>query len=271
MSVKIYPVQPAEIKCTDYTVKINGREGTPDTPVAKSDDEQHKLGKHTETYSELDKNTVDSKNQLKPSGTVCLVTPAVGGKRILVVGNSITRHGIAPHIGWYGEWGMAASGEQNDFVHKLASMAKGNTFCICQVAAWEREYKNGTALLPRYQAARDFDADIIVMRFLENCPKDGFDNALFKSRLDSLLSFLNKSGNAKIIMSTSFWHHPGDGAVIEYATENNYPCVTLGDLGQRDEMKAIGLFDHNGVANHPGDVGMEHIAKRLYAELERLI
>lgn len=48
----------------------------------------------------------------------------------------------------------------------------------------------------------------------------------------------------EISNTTGFWNHPGDRMIREYAKENNLPCVELGDLGELDEMKAIGLFTH---------------------------
>ena len=62
-----------------------------------------------------------------------------------------------------------------------------------------------------------------------------------------------------------------DEAIKEFAQENNIPFVDLGDLGELDEMKAVGLFEHSGVAAHPGDLGMEKIAERIYDKIDPTI
>ena len=136
-----------------------------------------------------------------------------------------------------------------------------------QVAEWEMEYKNGSTKHYLFEDARNFDADIIVMRFIENCPKADFQSNVFKEELKELLHYLNGSQKAKFILTTGFWRHPGDDSIRELAMENDWPLVELGDLGENDRMKAIGLFEHKGVANHPGDLGMENIAKRIYEVL----
>lgn len=231
--------------------------------------------KENNSYSQLEKNTVSSTKQLKENQCVRFFNLGAMGKRIMFVGNSMTLHGIKDDIGWHIECGMAASKKENDYVHILMKKVDGiipdSEYCICQVAEWERRYKNGEETYSLFESASDFDADIIVMRFIENCPTNDFDSEIFKSQLDGLLKYLNKSGKAKIIITTGFWRHPADETIIEYAKENNLPLVELGDLGEKDEMKAIGLFEHEGVANHPGDLGMKNMADRIFVELEKFI
>ena len=221
----------------------------------------------SETYAQMAKNTVSSNGQLKELSYIKFDSPESTGTRVMFVGNSITLHGKKPEIGWNNEWGMAASAKEKDYVHLLEANIKeldrDAAFCLCQVAEWERRYKEGGAVLEKYEMARSFGADLIILRFIENVPADGYDSEVFTRELDSLVNYLNAKGNAKLVITTGFWKHPGDRDIREYAKKKGIPCVELGDLGEDDTMKAIGLFEHTGVANHPSDKGMAAIAKRI--------
>jgi len=216
---------------------------------------------------QIDKNTVSAKGQLKESEFVSFINAEGKGKRILFVGNSITRHGVLPEIGWHNDWGMAASHIEKDYVHIVVKEASkifsDAVFCICQVASWERGYKNGKDVLELYEGARDFGADIIIMRCIENCPQDGFDHEEFSEQYKILIDYLNASEKADVILTSGFWNHVGDVNIERIARERGYKYKYLGDLGEDDSMKAIGLFEHSGVANHPGDKGMQKIADRI--------
>lgn len=227
------------------------------------------------SYAQMSKNTVKAHGQLTKSKFVRFNFPDNNGLRVMFVGNSITLHGILHEIGWHNEWGMAASAKDKDYVHLLQANIKKidpeATFCICQVAEWERKYKEGSTVLSLYEAARDFGADLIILRFIENVPKDGYESEVFLHELNNLVNYLNGTGKAKLIITTGFWKHPGDNDIRTFAKERGIPCVELGDLGERNEMKAVGLFAHNGVANHPGDLGMQNIADRIFKELKNLL
>ena len=95
-------------------------------------------------------NTVSALGQIDVNKFVSIFKRG-GAKRVLFFGNSITRHEPNPSLGWYGDWGMAASREENDYVHTLVSMlqAAGDNvdYCIAQLAEWERDYERGLDIL----------------------------------------------------------------------------------------------------------------------------
>ena len=224
---------------------------------------------------QIEKNSVSATNQLKKNSYVTFIQEEGKGKKVMFVGNSITRHGVLPEIGWYCDWGMAASALENDYVHllvdKINMIEPDTSFCVCQVAKWECEYKNGSEYLQAYKSARDFEADVIVFRMIENCPHQDFDKNTFYREYQHLIDYLNPAGKAKIILTTGFWKHPGDDTIIRIAKEREYPYIYLGELGEDDKMKAIGLFEHTGIANHPGDLGMKHIAELIWEKIKKII
>ena len=248
-------------------VKINGEPLTEENAILDLSGAKKFRLEYDADFSEIGKNTVKSENQLKENEFVTFEAFENKGLRVMFLGNSITRHGEKQEIGWYVNYGMAASAKEKDYVHILMKKIGEKTpasFCICQAAAWEREYRDGAPTYPLFQSASDFSADVIVVRLIENCPTKEFDGEAFKKELAKFLSFLNPTGKAKIVLTTGFWRHPGDRYIREFASENGLPLTELGDLGADPKMKAIGLFAHDGVANHPGDLGMETIANRIF-------
>ena len=216
---------------------------------------------------QISKNTVKATNQLEPSKCVSFENITNSGIRVMFVGNSITLHGVLPEIGWNERHGMAASKKENDYVHicmrEIQKVYPDAAFCICQVSGWETNYKNGEEKHSLYERAREFNADVIIMRAVENCSMYEFDKDVFTLQYGKLLDYLNPDGKAKFIITTSFWKHIADESIREFAKTHKYPICELGDLGELDEMKAIGKFEHSGVANHPGDLGMQNIADRI--------
>ena len=216
--------------------------------------------------NELD-NNVSAEKQLGNSSVLSRI-PSENGLKVLFVGNSITRHGYKADIGWYGDWGMAASCEEKDYVHRTVAKLKekyGNVSAfIAQCAEWERNYERTEEVLNRtYSEARDFAADIVVIRIGENMPKGSAPAC--KPQFAEMIKFFASNPEAKVIVTDSFWRNDArDGMIREIAEENGYVFCHLCDLELDESNMAIGLFEHKGVAKHPSDKGMEMIATRIF-------
>ena len=219
---------------------------------------------------QIEKNTVSAKAQVNDH--ILFENPAGNGRGILFGGNSITRHAAKESIGWLNDWGMAASEKEKDYVHLVMAAVRQKdpaaVFCICQASPWERAYTEGESVYPLLAPAREFDADVIILRLGENLPIVGLDKQLFKKEYLKLVQYLNVTGKAQVILTTSFWKRDGDDMIKEIADENGWDFVYLGDLGELAEMRADGLFEHAGVAHHPGDLGMQVIAERILDKME---
>jgi lysophospholipase L1-like esterase len=199
-------------------------------------------------------------------------------KKILVLGNSITRHAPKADIGWFADWGMAASSEENDFVHILKKnvtrQSPQSVLIGINIASAERSYWDLNTLkeLPEIVSALNFKPDIIIFRIGENVPGDKLNEHSFTDGFRNMVDFFNPDGNAAVILTTLFWNSDAKTAAIRaVGTERNYPVIELGDLGDKPQYRAEGLFEHKGVAAHPGDLGMSAIAERIWSVLKQYI
>lgn len=221
--------------------------------------------------NDLIKNDVPAVGQLEENDCVSFCLAERADLKILFLGNSITRHGKAENLGWYGDWGMAASAREKDYVHRLVGLlqkdGKRVSYCVANLSEWERT-RDASLLFARYAQAKQFGADVVVVRLGENARLAEYLQE-FEPCYREMTEFFSENG-ARTVLTDLFWEYePFDNFVQSFAREKGYAFVKLHDLGGLNEMKALGKFGHQGVAAHPGDKGMEKIAERIYRALVR--
>ena len=214
--------------------------------------------------------------KLVSSGNVTYDGNANGYPRILITGNSILKHGPNTSLGWNGNYGMAASSENNDFAHlimqKVREIHPNAVFCLVQAAQWERGFDD-EGILDKYAPAPDFRPDVVIYRLGENVTEDYLAQHELLPAINSYLRFLtSKCDDVKYVFTTNFWKNEAvDNATRAAAQAKGVEAIEIGHLGSDDIYKAKGLFSHSGVANHPGDKGMEAIADAIWTQLEGIV
>ncbi len=214
-------------------------------------------------------NTVSSKNQLADDKRISIVCEEGSRHKVLFVGNSITRHAPKPSIGWNHDWGMAASAKEKDYVHLVVKGLKERygaiDYCIAQMADWECDYtKTDEILHTYYQPARDFGADIVIIRICENIKSEMHEEINCKPYFDQMIQFMITEKTKQVIVTDSFWRKENiEQTLLEIIEERGYTYCKLSGLELDEKTMALGLFEHQGVAAHPSDYGMACIAERI--------
>ena len=211
---------------------------------------------------------------MNPGATLSCLERADGGTfKVLIYGNSIALHNPAPSLGWNHQWGMAASAREKDFAHLLvadleARRGERADFRIRNLALLERNYT--TNLLEFAELANDvaWAPDYVVIAIGENAKSIDADTApAYTQFLVSLARpLVNSAKHPQVVMRSPFWRNPVKADCTKQAAEEvGVTYVDAGPLGSKAENKAIGLFEHTGVANHPGDLGMRRLADLFLA------
>lgn len=206
--------------------------------------------------------------------------------KVLFIGNSITK---VPGDGviWWGNWGMAATREQFDYVHRVMARLRENnpsvTYAISGMnvpgqGIWETspDFTNPSVLpqyaLTVYEQVLDAQTDLVIIRLGENVKDiDNFGNALIV-----LVNTIELCApNATIILTGLFWSDAQKEAACVYAASQTSATYVQIDQYDQDEYKEsyggtvydIYGYPHSinnvAVAAHPSDRGMEMIAKEI--------
>ena len=218
-------------------------------------------------------NTVPATRQMVDDEHVFFLQPqAASGRRVLFIGNSITLHGYRPEIGWLrGDCGMAASDPEHDYVHIVLKGLSGSipaVGCIAQICDWELNFWDDAILPDAYGEAAAWRPDLVIARLGENIRAEAMAQYPLLEHFVRMVRFF-AGDQARTLVTDVFWPNPEKERILaEAARQLGASFVHLSDLGEQDSMKAVGLFEHSGVAEHPGNAGMAAIAARILAALQ---
>ncbi|WP_339900706.1 SGNH/GDSL hydrolase family protein [uncultured Cyclobacterium sp.] len=185
--------------------------------------------------------------------------------KILVIGNSITIHPPDSSIGWNANWGMAASGPEQDYFALLKADLQNLTSQLYMMRENVYPFERGfeTLNFEQYAHLKAFDADIIIIRLGENIEDGEISNWNLAEAIEEFAFYLGGE-DTKYIVTTTFWPRPlVNEQLIHAANENLWKVVDISDLGADPDNMAIGKFENQAVASHPNDRGMRGISAAL--------
>lgn len=203
----------------------------------------------------------------------------------LAIGNSITLHGLAPY--WWNENGMAASKTENDYFHLVKSYLETHTSEIkrevdavalnyYQFEVMSHDRQETYSLIDSYLSK---NLNLVTVQLSENVGADGL-KTFVQDFEDLLLHIKEKSPHAQIIVIDDIWSDEKGLIKEQIANKLNLAFISLKKIKNNQEYlcgigtKVYGLdgkehiVEHDGVAKHPGDKGMQYIADGIISKLE---
>ncbi|MCH9723983.1 MAG: beta-galactosidase trimerization domain-containing protein [Planctomycetes bacterium] len=198
--------------------------------------------------------------------------------KILFLGNSITLHGPAPKIGWTGNWGMAASAKEKDYVHvlmnRIVKEAGGNPrVMVKNIAQFERTLTDYN-IREQLKQELKFEADVVIIALGENASSPTTDDARtqFSKAFMNLFSELKKQNSPEIFVRGQFWKNSNKDKLLKQACEKTGGIfIDTGKIGldESSHARAERIFKHAGVAAHPGDKGMQQLAEAFWQAIQK--
>lgn len=213
--------------------------------------------------------------------------------KVLIIGNSITDHSPRPDAGWHGDWGMAASSEEKDYVHQLIAKANAEyedvEFMWENISPYEMYFYNFDLVTSDYSALKAYDADIIISTFGANVGNstneedDGYltEEEFTTAHYIDIVNEFNTSGVADVVaVVTPLTREATNTTTEAAATEAGWQFVDTSSI-TGDEYNATSYYTEypeifgadvwDSVLSHPGDAGMAAMADLIWIELEKAL
>ena len=190
---------------------------------------------------------------------------------ILFIGDSITLHSPAAQLGWEGRWGMAASREDLDYVHRLvARFAKTQG----KAPAFVVHAEGGGTIAGKLQNPERITqlakgANLIVLQLGENDRE--VTVAGFQEPYDELIKTVRQANPAARIICLGTWAPPSgspvkDNFIRDLCARNHLSFADTTEANKDPLNRALstGQWTHAGVNWHPSDAGMDAYAAAIW-------
>ena len=205
--------------------------------------------------------------------------------KVLCIGNSILKHPPASQLGWYHDWGMAATCEENDYFHVMQKLLKQDFPDWCAEFELAPGYnfessvdistdKDYTGILEQAYGdkMKNFLPDIVTFQVGDNVKNYTEDSYCYA--ICEFVKYCRKYNPDITVILTETLSGGKTGkisiALRRAAKEMLCPYISLYKY-KTPENLALGLFEHPGVAGHPGDKGMYEIAKAYYRIIRNVL
>jgi len=222
---------------------------------------------------------------------------AVYDLRIQFWGASTTQHGASPSLQWFGNWGMAASSEDKDYVHRLVARLEEEfypskvNYHIVATSGFDAAISTDTSTSTDYSKQQDYiniknavtalQPNIIVTSMTGNLKNTTIEDCVFNAYTQAYDMMYGIVPEAIILKQyCSLSHKPYVERVAlkladRYAEMNKTFIHQHSQLVGHPEYFASEylLLDppQTGVAAHWNDKGMDEIARIMFNDLAPLI
>ena len=234
---------------------------------------------------ELSKNIDDNKHRIDELNPILaedakdfLQNCDDGHYNMMFIGNSITRHDYADYW-WSDDRGMASTSIDTDYVHVVANkMADKQHLPVNEYAynyaTWEMQASDRAETFPMIKPYLNSKLDVVVIQLGENVS----NLTTFQDDYEELVKYVKDNArNAHIVLVGNFWTYVEQEEMKKkVANKFQIPYVDLSAI-QNDSTYQAGLgtmvagsdgvkhkIEHEGVAGHPGDNGMQYIAEKIF-------